>query len=802
MKARTSYRHPFHWVSDIVAVWHDTRLIVLTAQVAAIYAAILIPFKVGIPIIPGFVELRPANAIPIVTSLLFGPAAAWGAGIGNIIGDCFGTLGPASVFGFLGNFFLAYVPHVLWGRLGPLSSGKAPHMKSWRQGLEFVVICVIASGVCAATIAWGVELLGLLPFMILAPAIFLNNVIMGVFLGPPLLMFLYPRVKRWGLYYQDLREDLRNMQHEKKSHTSMEEQDKEDVSGEESFPMVEIKNVTFRYRGCDNPALQGLSLKVEAGEWVVLMGERGSGKSTLCHSLNGLIPRFIPGSFSGTIRVNGQDSARFPVSYQAGKVGIVFQDFDTQLISTNVERELVFPLEYVEPSLPDYEMTTQIHWAMKEVGLDNFYHRDPLSLSGGQRQRLVLAAALVSRPPLLVLDQPMTDLDPEARTTLRKLFKTLKEKGGTIVLSEQESEEVLLADRLCVLSHGSVCWEGPPRKLFQQPDLVRRYGLFTLPLTECFIDLGLPTLPVTLDEAWNLAKEYGLTLEPGQEILERDHGVSDWESGNRHPVPLVRLERVGFGYTKDVPVVQDISLTITRGEFVAVLGKNGSGKSTLGKLLNGLLIPTTGDILVSGLHTTTSSISDLSRVVGYVFQNPDHQIFAESVWKEVGFSVRNLGLSEEECERRIVEALTAVGLDIHSSKSQDPFSLTKGERQRVAVASILATRPDVLIFDEPTTGLDARETERMMKMIRRLHHGGHTIIMITHTIRLVSEYATRCVLMSKGGVLADGSTRSVFANPSILQEASLEVPSLTRFSQRWGYTLLTVAEVKKSLKWP
>ena len=245
-----------------------------------------------------------------------------------------------------------------------------------------------------------------------------------------------------------------------------------------------------------------------------------------------------------------------------------------------------------------------------------------------------------------------------------------------------------------------------------------------------------------------------------------------------------------------------VSLSITPGEFVAVLGKNGSGKSTLGKLLNGLLLPTTGNVIVGGLQTTLASMSEISRIVGYVFQNPDHQIFAETVWDEVGFSPKNHGFSIDECESRIVEALTAVGLAIEDSKSQDPFSLSKGDRQRVAVASILAAKPEMLIFDEPTTGLDAREMYRMMEMIRHLHQQGHTIVMITHTIRLVSDYASRCVLLNEGTILADGPTRSVFSDPSLLKAASLDVPPLTRFSQRWGYTLLTIEEVKASLKTP
>ena len=190
---------------DLLRVWQDTRLIVLVAQTAAIYAAVLIPFKVGIPLIPGFAELRPANALPIVASLLLGPVAAWGAGIGNVIADCFGTLSPASLFGFLGNFCYGYLPYLLWGRLGPLSSGRSLDLRSWRRAPEFVVVCFAASAVCALVIAWGVDLLGLVPFGILAVAIFLNNFVMSLLLAPPLLLFLAPRVTRWGLRYEDIK---------------------------------------------------------------------------------------------------------------------------------------------------------------------------------------------------------------------------------------------------------------------------------------------------------------------------------------------------------------------------------------------------------------------------------------------------------------------------------------------------------------------------------------------------------------------------------------------------------------------
>ena len=800
MKTESLSWLPLGWASEITSVWRDTRLIVLTAQIAAIYAAVLIPFKIGIPIIPGFVELRPANAIPLVASLLFGPAAAWGAGIGNIIGDCFGTLGPASIFGFLGNFFLGYIPYVLWGHLGPISSKQAPHMKSWPQVMEFVLICTAASGVCAAMIAWGVDVLGLLPFWILAPAIFLNNVFMGVFLGPPLLLFLYPRVRRWGLYYPDLKEELKEIRQKDLGQITEKNKNSEDERSNGLLPIVTFEDVSFRYKAADRPALCSVSLQIQKGEWIAVMGERGSGKSTLCHCFNGLIPRFVSGQFSGMVTVDGEGCAGIPVSSQAGRIGLVFQDFDTQLLSTNVERELAFPLEYLDPSLSVAQMKERIQRTSELLGLDNLFHRDPLSLSGGQKQRLVLASVLVAHPSLLVLDQPMTDLDPIARKDLCGLFSSLRRKGMTIVLSEQESEEVLNVDRVCVLQDGSVAWEGAPQDLFGQLNLVNQFGLTPLPLAECFSEFSLARVPVTVEEAWKVTDQLGLTLEPSRDLAERGCALPAWQEVTSPLVPLLCLNEISFGYSKEVCVLNSVSLSIAQGEFVAIIGKNGSGKSTLSKLLNGLLLPTDGDVVVSGCNTKISSMSEISRIVGYVFQNPDHQIFAETVWDEVGFSPKNLGFSIEECELRIVEALTAVGLDTEASKSLDPFSLSKGDRQRVAVASILAAKPNVLIFDEPTTGLDARETERMMKMIQLLHRQEHTVIMITHAIRLVSEYATRCVLMEQGAVLADGSTRSILSNPSLLKRASLEVPPLTRFGQRWGHTLLTVEEVKASLR--
>jgi len=803
MSADSDFYDPRRWWADLTGVWQDTRLIVVTAQIAAIYAAILIPFKAGIPIIPGFVELRPANAIPIVASLLFGPAAAWGAGIGNIIGDCFGTLGPASVFGFLGNFLFGYLPYLMWGNLGLLSSGQSPMVKSWRQGLEYGLVCVVASGACAGVIGWGVELLGLLPFIVLAPAIFFNNIVMGLSLGPPLLGFLYPRVQRWHLRYEDIRPSLvppENSGYIDKA-SALENHspcDPSDVEGH--FSLLDCQEFSFSYSTQKIPALRKITFSVTSGELVMLLGRSGSGKSTLCYACNGLIPHMIPGTISGEIQVCGEDTRASPVWKRAEHVGLVFQDFETQLIGTTVGAELRHPLEYREAPLTFHEMNRRMAHALRSVGLDRDLDRDPMRMSGGQRQRLVMASVLVQEPQLVILDEPSSDLDPVSRTQLRQTLRRLREDGLSVLMTEQDHEDLQLADRVIVLDKGNIVWEGQPTMLLRDPDLMRQRGIRPLALTECFEGLGCDLFPLTIEEAWALAEKLQLIIAPPSAVLDESVRLGKQASLLDHRTdPIIQIEGMSFQYEEQL-VLRDFNCAIFPGEFLALLGANGSGKSTLARLLNGLLVPTQGRILVDSLDTSMTSMNELAKRVGLVFQNPDHQIFADTVWDEVAFGAKNLGYSQEEIAVRVRDSLMAVGLPVGQSGRLDPFSLRKGERQRVAVASILATRPAILIFDEPTTGLDAQETDRMMAMICELHRQGHTIVMITHSMRLVAEHAQRCLLMEGGRILADGSPRDIFRDSTLVRRASLEIPAVSRFSQRWGHTLLTVNEVKASLQ--
>jgi energy-coupling factor transport system ATP-binding protein len=404
----------------------------------------------------------------------------------------------------------------------------------------------------------------------------------------------------------------------------------------------------------------------------------------------------------------------------------------------------------------------------------------------------------VQEPALLVLDEPGSDLDPAGRTQLREILLKLREEGITVLMTEHDDGQLAHADRVLILEQGKLVFDGKPETFLRHPQLMRDWGLRPLALTECFEGLGVDLLPISVQEAWARADALTLMLNPPASVLDDTLRLGPRPVFPRNSeIPLIRVEEVSFQYA-DRMVLEEVSFTIQKGEFLAILGQNGSGKSTLARLLNGLLRPTHGRVVVDGLATGSTSMNELAKRVGLVFQNPDHQIFADTVWEEVAFSARNMGCSEQEIAGRVQESLSAVRFPYEGSQDLDPFSLRKGERQRVAVASVLATRPTVLIFDEPTTGLDAEDTDRMMAMIRDLNQEGHTIVMITHSMRLVAAYARRCLLLHAGKVIADGVPREIFADAGLIQDASLEIPAISRFSQRWGHTLLTVEEVKAS----
>jgi cobalt transport protein ATP-binding subunit len=547
-----------------------------------------------------------------------------------------------------------------------------------------------------------------------------------------------------------------------------------------SVPAVSVRGLVCRYADGDAPALRGVDLEVSAGTLAVVMGASGAGKSTLARCLTRLVPCFLAAEVRGEIALLGRAVDGRQVGELAGTIGMVFQDFEAQLFSTDVTQEMVFGLEHTGVAPAD--MPGRVAAALAAVGLGGFAGRDPTTLSGGEKQRLAIAGLLALRPPIMVLDEPTTDLDPAGRAEVFHVLAGLRAEGLALLLIEHDTGAAAGADWLVLLREGRVVAAGPPATVLADAERCLAAGVRPPDVSRVFAALGLPDPPLDVAAAAERLRAAGLVPAAAP--------PPDPPPSARPP--LLELRALGYRYADGRQALADVSLGIARGEFVALIGRNGSGKTTLAKHLNGLLAPTTGGVWLDGRPVAELPLEQLAQRVGYVFQDPDHQLFAPTVAEEVAFGPRNLGLSPDEVERRVAEALAAVGL---RERAADPFLLDKGARQRLAVAAILALDPDVLVLDEPTTGLDYLEQREMMRLLRSLHAAGRTVVIITHTPWVIAEYTERVVLLAEGRVRYDGPLRPFFADESLVAAAAFRAPEVTRLGRLLGCTPLSVEEL-------
>lgn len=529
---------------------------------------------------------------------------------------------------------------------------------------------------------------------------------------------------------------------------------------------LHLEGVGFTYRRGRSPALVDLDLQVQPGEWVGVLGATGAGKSTLAMLPNGLIPRFMSGELRGRITLMGRDRSAMSVPETAAHVGLVMEDFEAQIFQGRVDLEVAFAPESL--GLPRDEIGRRIAEALEFVGLAGLQDRSPLTLSGGQRQRLVLASVLAGGPPLLVLDEPWSDLDPAGH---RALFTALRARGGGGILTASDPHLLEGVDRLVLLAEGRIVAEGPPDEVLRQDALLERAGMPLPPLADLFRRLGRAERPQSIDEAHRLLGQVA-RREPPPEPAPPDGE------------PVLEVRDLSFRYPDGVQALQGVSFALGRGEVVALLGHNGSGKSTLARQFVGLLRPTSGSVRVNGRDASGVPPHRLGSEVGYIFQNPDQQIFSETLRDEVAFGPRNLGCGPEEVDERVEQALATVGLG--GRHDEDPFSLPRGDRQRLAVASALAARPGILVFDEPTTGLDPRSIASMMELVEGLAASGHTVLFITHSMEVAARYARRVLLLEGGRLLRDGPAREVLHDEEALQRAGLEPSPLVALAARLG----------------
>jgi len=549
---------------------------------------------------------------------------------------------------------------------------------------------------------------------------------------------------------------------------------------------VLARGLTFTYSNARAPALRDLDLTIRKGSLSAVIGASEAGKSTLCVTMNGLAPGFVRGRLEGELFVLGSPAGESAVYEMASSVGMLLQDFEVQLFSTSAELEVAFGLENL--GVPRDEMVPRVRAALEKVGLAGFDKRDPSTLSGGEKQRLALAAVLAMDPRLLVLDEPTSDLDPLGKRDVMTLAKSLKGEGRSVLVAEHETDELMDADSVLVLADGRRVLSGSPGEVFERPGRLLEHGVRPPQLARLRELLRLETMPRSIDEAAEAIRRSGRRPDRGRSESLPVPGIAAPSAR-----PALKLSAVSHSYSGAGDAIENISLEIKEGEFTAVVGANGSGKTTMVKHLNGLLAPSRGVVEVRGTDTRETRLSTLSRHVGYVFQNPDHQIFSETVAEELAFGPRNAGLSEEETAGRSKRALAAVRME--GREEADPFALTKGERQRTALASVLVMEPGVIVMDEPTTGLDYAQQRQVMDLLAGLNSGGHTVIIVTHSLWLAAEYARRIVVMSGGRIVADGPARAVLGQAERLREWSLVPTPALALAERLGCRAITVEEL-------
>ena len=589
--------------------------------------------------------------------------------------------------------------------------------------------------------------------------------------------------------------------------------------------MIHCTDIEFTYDG-ERLALAGVDLHVAPGEFVCILGGNGSGKSTLAKHLNALL---LPDR--GTVTVDGYDTAEPRDVYRIrSTAGMVFQNPDDQLVASLVEDDVAFGPENLGVETP--ELARRVRDALKQVGLVGFEKHETNALSGGQKQRVAIAGVLGMEPKILILDEASAMLDPRGRKGLMRVCRELNGRGMTVVMITHFMEEAAAADRVVVLDRGKVACNGAPRDVLVRTDVLAGLNLevpfacdLSLKLREAGVDV-----PVCVEEA-PLVDAIAAVLGEGRQAEGPAGASAEPEGAAAHPQAapqdggegrppcsgeggagadenaVIAFENVSFTYNPAkgkrkragkregaegphpdwgndpdaVWALRDVSFAIAPGEFFGIAGHTGSGKSTLIQHMNGILHPTCGRVLVEGRDVADKAQAARVRAdVGVVFQYPEHQLFADTVYHDVAFGPRNLKLSDEEVDARVRESLALVGLDFDEIGNASPFELSGGQQRRVAFAGVLAMRPRILVLDEPVAGLDPAARRDFLTLIAGLHAQGRTVVMISHSMDDLAALCDRVLVLNEGRTFEVGTPGEVFLRAGELNGIGLGVPAAQR----------------------
>ncbi len=534
------------------------------------------------------------------------------------------------------------------------------------------------------------------------------------------------------------------------------------------MPLFQVENLTYSYPGTEKPALKEVNLEIREGEFLLVTGGSGSGKSTLARVLAGLIPDFYGGTFGGKVFFQGKEMRTLDRRRLAREVGMVFQDPEKQIVQSCVEAEIAFGLENL--GLPPEEMSRRVAEVIGFMNLLSVKEAFTANLSSGQKQKLALAAVLAMQPRVLILDEPTSQLDPVSAEEILNVVKRLNEEMGfTVIMVEQRLERCFhLADRVLLLEDGQVLGAGSPPA--EAREAVKRGLPFVPPVARFFAGLNAPLIPVTVKEGRRLLQSYINGKNPAgvagvKPAVFRPKNLSTGKGSLKKSV--ITLQNVWFTYPDGPEALKSVCLDIKEGEFVVILGENGAGKSTLLKVMAGLLQPGRGRVYVQGKEMGRKGIKDMRSFIAYLSQNPNDYLFQETVEDELLFTMNNFGLKDR---RAVDEILKRMQLECY--RRRNPRDLSSGERQRVALASVLVTRPGLIILDEPTRGIDLRLKAALGHFLEEETSRGKTVVMVTHDVEFAAEFAQRVIMMFGGRIVSDGEKhtvlgRSVFYSPQI-----------------------------------
>ena len=545
--------------------------------------------------------------------------------------------------------------------------------------------------------------------------------------------------------------------------------------------MIELKDFSFQYKAQSEPTLKNINLTIYKGEKVLIVGPSGSGKSTIGQCLNGIIPNIYKGTSSGQFLIQGKEAFDLSIYEKSHLVSTVLQDTDGQFIGLSVAEDLAFALENDMVELES--MKSRVHTWAERLDLSNLLGHRPQDLSGGQKQRVSLAGVLIDESPILLFDEPLANLDPKSGQDIIDLIDQIhEEQGTTTIIIEHRLEDVLYRpiDRVILINQGQVLFNGQP------DDLLRTTLLAENGIREPLYLTTLRQLGQDISKLPHLDKVEKLPLGDVSVDIPTPH----FEKGAEAET-ILELGHLNFAYREGQPILKDLSLTIPKGQRLAIVGKNGAGKSTLAKAICGF-IQTEGTYFSKGEDIKGDSVKERAERVGYVLQNPNQMISSTMVFDEVALGLRLRNVPEDQIESRVHQALKTCGL--YEFRKWPISALSYGQKKRVTIASILVLGPEVLVLDEPTAGQDQRNYTEIMDFLDELQQKGHTIVMITHDMQLMLDYSDRAIVVMDGQILADLTPAELLTQPEILRRANLKETSIFALANRLGVDPLALTQ--------